>query len=94
MPQRLLQADDHPEIHSCYSAIFDFLGSLSETQGRIKPLLFAPRLMLERGLQFTRRRSRTAQRRPITPFQARLYLPKSQMKPAQSRLILPRIINA
>jgi hypothetical protein len=30
--------------------------------------------MLERGLQFTRRRSRIAQRRPITPFFARFRL--------------------
>jgi hypothetical protein len=50
--------------------------------------------MLERGLQFTERRSHTAQRRLITPFFARFRLPKSQMKPAQGRLILPRINDA
>jgi hypothetical protein len=62
--------------------------------GRSKRLLFAPRLMLERGLQFTRRRSRIVQRRPITAFFARLCLPISWTKPAQGRLILPRTINA
>jgi hypothetical protein len=62
--------------------------------GHTKPLLFAPRLMLERGLQFTERRSHTAQRRLITPFFARFRLRNSQMEPAQSRLILPRINDA
>ena len=37
-------------------------------------LLFAPRLMLERGHQFTERRSRIAQRRLIAPYPARFHL--------------------
>jgi hypothetical protein len=38
---------------------------VASSSKRINTLLFAPRLMLERGHQFTRRRSRIAQRRPI-----------------------------
>jgi hypothetical protein len=37
-------------------------------------LLFAPCLMLERGLQFTGRRSRIAQRRLISPSSLRAFV--------------------
>jgi hypothetical protein len=46
--------------------------------------------MLERGLQFTERRSHRARRRLIRPFiLAEGLSAESQMKPAQRRLILP-----
>src|SRR5437868_13455014 len=70
-----------------YKALFQDRNLCPKSLGRTKPLLFAPRLMLERGLQFTERRSSSAHDAPITPFFASLVCRKSQTKPAQSRLI-------
>jgi hypothetical protein len=45
-------------------------------------LLFAPRLMLERGLQFTARRSLKHDARSAAPLSLRGFICESRMKPA------------
>ena len=68
---------------------WDSMVSLSDFEcirsstSRIKPLLFAPRLMLERGLQFTERRS-LSPTTPDHPLPREVLVCGSQMKPAQS----------
>jgi hypothetical protein len=57
-------------------------GEHSGLSGRTKSLLFAPRLMLERGLQFTERRSL---KRPTTPDPPLLSLRGSSRKAGRSQ---------
>ena len=75
-------------------ALIRHFGRYPRSPGRIKPLLFAPRLMLERGLQSPGavRASPNDARSPL--FFARLRLRKQPDEAGTSRLILPRTINA
>jgi hypothetical protein len=57
-----------------YKTLFPDFNRHSSPLGRTKALLLAPRLMLERGHQFTERRSHRAKRRLIRPLNLRGFI--------------------